>query len=195
VGDSTRFASWGPIAGRRWRLDAAWAPDFDESGTLRESIEIDARQYVPVTLRSNLAFRVYAGASEGNRPTPFYLGGLDTLRSTNYGELVGDRAFFTNIEYRFPLVDYLALPFLSFQGLRGVLFFDVGTAWYDFVDKIGFYDFYDEDEKRLVDGISAYGWGFTVRFLGLDLNWDIARRWDFKDNLDTRTSFWIGTRF
>lgn len=195
VGDSTRFASWGPIAGRRWRLDASWAPDFDDSGTLREALYIDARQYFPVTLRSNIALRAYAGVSEGNRPASFYIGGLDTLRSTNYGELSGDRAFFANIEYRFPLVDYLALPFLAFQGLRGVVFFDVGGAWYDFLEQRGLYDFYDSDDKRLVDGISSYGWGFTVRFLGLDLNWDIAKRWDFKDHLDTRTSFWIGTRF
>lgn len=195
VGDSTRFAAWGPIAGRRWRLDAAWAPDFDESGTLRQSIEIDARQYIPVTLRSNLALRLYAGASDGNQPARFYLGGLDTIRSTNYNELSGDRTFFTNIEYRFPLVDYLALPFLAFQGIRGIVFFDVGGAWFDEIEKRGFYDFYDSDEKRLVDGISSYGYGMTVRFLGLELNWDIARRWDFKDNLDTRTSFWIGTRF
>ncbi len=195
VGDSTRFASWGPIAGRRWRLEASWAPDLDESGTLRESVSVDARQYIPVTLRSNLALRLFAGASEGNLPARFYFGGLDTIRSTNYGDLTGDRAFFANVEYRFPLVDYLALPFLAFQGLRGVVFFDVGGAWYTQIEEAGFYDFYDEDENRLRDGIAAYGWGFTVRFLGLDLNWDVARRWDFKDNLDTRTSFWIGTRF
>ncbi len=195
VGDSTRFSSWGPIAGRRWRLDATWAPDFDDSGTLRDTIDVDARQYIPVTLRSNLALRVFAGMSEGNRPLTYYFGGLDTLRSTDFGDLAGDRAFFANIEYRFPLVDYLATPFIAFQGIRGVLFFDIGGAWYNEIEKAGFYDFYNEDENRLQDGIAAYGWGFTVRFLGLDLNWDVARRWDFKDNLDTRTSFWIGARF
>jgi Tol biopolymer transport system component len=195
VGDSTRFASWGPIAGRRWRVDATWAPDFDDGGTLRESVEIDARQYIPVTLRSNVALRLFAGASAGNLPPRFYFGGLDTIRSTNYGELTGDRAFFANVEYRFPVVDYLATPILAFQGIRGVVFFDVGGAWYNEFEKLGFYDFYDEDEKRLQDGIAAYGWGFTVRFLGLDLNWDIAQRWDLKDKVDTRTSFWIGTRF
>ena len=195
VGDSTRFASWGPIAGRRWRLDAFWAPDLDESGTLREAVLLDARQYFPVTLRSNIAVRLFGGVSGGNQPPPFYFGGLDTIRSTDYGELVGDRAFFANIEYRFPLVDYLALPFMAFQGVRGIFFFDVGGAWYDFAEKAGFYDFYDEEENRLVNGISAYGYGITVNVLGMELNWDIARRWDFKDNLDTRTSFWIGTRF
>jgi hypothetical protein len=192
VGDSARFASWGPISGRRWRLDAFWAPDFDESGTLTESLDIDARQYIPVTLRSNIAMRVFAGASDGNQPLPIYFGGLDTLRSTNWAELVGDRAFFANIEYRFPLIDYLSTPLLAFQGIRGVAFFDIGGAWYDALDS---YKFYNSDENRLQDGIAAYGLGFTIRFLGLDLNWDLAKRWDFKETLDTRTSFWIGTRF
>lgn len=197
VGDSTRFASWGPISGRRWRLDAYWAPDFDDSGTLTQAADLDARQYIPVTLRSQLALRVFAGASGGNRPITMYFGGLDTLRSTNWGDISGDRAFFANIEYRFPLIDYIATPILAFQGLRGVIFFDVGGAWFSYLEDVGVYDydFYDERTNRLRDGISAYGWGITVRFLGWDLNWDFAQRWDFKDNLDRRTSFWIGTRF
>src|SRR5215210_1792612 len=192
VGDSARFASWGPISGRRWRLDAFWAPDFDESGTLTESVDVDARQYIPVTLRSNIALRLFAGASSGNQPIPIYFGGLDTLRGTNWGELVGDRAFFANVEYRFPLIDYLATPLLAFQGIRGVAFFDIGSAWYNDLES---YKFYNSDENRLQNGIAAYGVGVTVRFLGLDLNWDVAKRWDFKEILDTRTSFWIGTRF
>jgi Tol biopolymer transport system component len=192
VGDSTRFAGWGPIAGRRWRVEALWAPDFDESGTKMESVSVDARQYLPVTLRSNVAVRAFAGATDGNNPSLVYFGGLDTIRGTRFRELVGDRGFFANIEYRFPLIDYIATPFIAFQGLRGVVFFDVGGAWFH---DDPFYDFYDEDESRLRDGIAAYGYGMTVRFLGLDLNWDIARRWDFKDELDTQTSFWIGTRF
>jgi Tol biopolymer transport system component len=195
VGDSARFASWGPIAGRRWRLDAHWAPSIDGGGTRSQAVDIDARQYIPVTLRSNIALRVFAGAVDGEAAFPIFFGGLDTLRSTNWAEMVGDRAFFANVEYRFPLIDYIATPVLAFQGVRGVLFFDVGGAWYDELEKLGFYDFYDEDESRLVDGIAAYGYGITVRFLGLDLNWDLAQRWDFKDQLDTRTSFWIGTRF
>ena len=197
VGDSTRFASWGPVAGRRWRLDAYWAPDFDNGGTMTQAADLDARQYIPVTLRSQLALRLFAGASGGNFPITMYFGGLDTIRSTDWGELSGDRAFFANIEYRFPLIDYIAMPFLAFQGLRGVVFFDVGGAWFQYLEDAGFYNykFYDKDEGRLQDGISAYGWGFTVSFLGWDLNWDFAQRWDFENRLDKRTAFWIGTRF
>ena len=46
-------------------------------------------------------------------------------------------------------------------------------------------------------GVSSYGWGITVLFAGLQLNWDFAQVWDFKDADDRgfQSSFWIGTRF
>ncbi|HJX27829.1 MAG TPA: BamA/TamA family outer membrane protein [Thermoanaerobaculia bacterium] len=192
VGDSARFASFGPIAGRRWRMDAMYAPDLDGSGTLIQSVDLDVRQYIPVTLRSNVAMRVFAGDSEGNAPIPVYFGGLDTIRGTRFRELVGDRGFFANVEYRFPLIDFLRTPILNFQGIRGVAFFDIGSAW---LKDDPFYDFYDNDEGRLVDGVASYGFGVTVRFLGLDLNWDFAQRWDLKEKLGSETAFWIGSRF
>jgi hypothetical protein len=195
VGDSTVFANYGPISGRRWRLGAAYAPDLDESGTLFESVTLDLRQYFSVTTRSNLAFRVFAGASEGNQAFPFYFGGLDTVRGVRFRSLSGDRAFFANFEYRFPLIDVVATPVLAFRGVRGVVFFDVGGAWYnDFED----FDLYDSDNDRFQDGIASYGWGITTRFLGLDINWDFTKFYRPPVGIEEggfRTDFWIGTRF
>jgi hypothetical protein len=58
------------------------------------------------------------------------------------------------------------------------------------------FEFWDSDNNRLQDGIAVYGVGFTVNFLGLDLNWDLSKRWDGKDTLsDARTTFYIGARF
>ncbi len=195
VGDSTVFANFGPLSGRRWRLDAAYGPDLDESGTLFSNLDLDFRQYFQLSRRSNIAVRAFAGIAEGNRPTPYYFGGLDTLRGTDFRDLSGDRAFFTNIEYRFPLIDLLATPILNLQGIRGVLFFDVGGAWFDALDEE--FDFFAEgDDRRLEDAVSSYGFGVSVRaFYGLDFNWDFATVWDFKETVDRRTSFWIGTRF
>jgi hypothetical protein len=191
VGDSAGFADYGPITGRRWRLDATYSPDLDGSGTLFSSADIDFRQYFAVTRRSNLAFRAFAGINEGNQPSPIFIGGMDTLRGGRFRDILGDRAFFANVEYRFPLIDLIATPVLAFQGVRGVVFADVGGAWFDAQE----FDFYNSDESRLEDGIAAYGWGVTVRFLGLDLNWDVARRTNLKDPERYRTTFWIGTRF
>ena len=105
------------------------------------------------------------------------------------------RIVFANLEYRFPLIDFLATPVFSFQGVRGRLFLDVGGAWYDYLGQD--FDFWDSDENKLQDGVSSYGFGVTFNFIGLQLNWDFARLWDFDENLDDgfSTQFWIGTRF
>jgi Tol biopolymer transport system component len=195
VGDSAIFANYGAVSGRRWRLGYAYAPDLKQGGTRFHSATLDLRQYVPVTTRSNLAFRVFAGASEGNQPYVFSLGGLDTLRGVNFRSLSGDRGFFANLEYRFPLIDVVATPLVAFRGIRGVLFCDVGGAWFNQFES---FQLYDSDTKRFKDGVASLGWGLTARFLGLDLNWDFAKL--YRPPLAIRdtgyqTEFWIGARF
>ncbi|MEM6454361.1 MAG: BamA/TamA family outer membrane protein [Acidobacteriota bacterium] len=191
--DSSIFASYGAVAGRRIRVSSSWAPDTAESGTLTATTFIDARQYIPITRRSNFAFRAFGLTSEGDFPDVTFIGGLDTLRGFRVREFGGFRAFYANAEFRFPLIDVLATPILQFQSVRGVVFFDVGAAWFP---DISDFDFYNSDEDRLEDGVAAYGFGFTIRFLGLDLNWDFAKLYDFQDSADGfETSFWIGRRF
>lgn len=195
VGDTAIYAPWGPVTGRRWRLGGSYGYDTDEGGALTQSVSLDARQYVRLSRRSELAFRLYGYYGGGNRPNIQAIGGLDTVRGFDYRSLFGDRVFFANAEYRFPLIDVLATPALSFQGIRGRIFLDVGGAWADYAGQD--FDFWDSEESRLIDGVSAYGWGLTVRFVGLTLNWDFAQTWDLKDSVEDgfRTSFWIGSRF
>ena len=192
AGDTTLAADWGPLSGHRWRLDTLYAPDLDNSGTLMSSVVLDARQYIPVTLRSNLALRAFGAMSSGNKPNVVFFGGLDTIRGTDFRSIAGDRGFFANIEYRFPLLDLVATPVLNFRGVRGNVFVDVGGAWFH---KFQDFTFYNSDEGRLQDAIAAYGWGFTLNFLGFDLNWDFAKQTDLKDAGSFQTTFWIGTRF
>ena len=193
VGDTTLYGSSGPVAGHRWRLAASYAPDLEDSGTLTQNVVLDARKYFPVTERSSFALRVFGAASEGNFPQPFFFGGLDTLRGVEFRSLVGDRAFYANAEFRFPVIDAIILPFMVIQGIRAVVFVDVGGAFFsDGPD----YEFWNSDDGRLQDGISSYGFGITAHMLGVDLNWDFAKLWDLKDTqTGYQTSFWIGTRF
>jgi WD40 repeat protein len=194
VGDSSQFANYGPVAGQRYRVDLLWAPKVSGSGggsTVYTSAVLDARKYFPLTLRSNFGFRVWGGVTGGNRPTPFFLGGLDTIRGVDFRSLVGTRAFFANAEFRFPLIDLLATPLLGFRGIRGVIFFDTGAAWFSGIP----FTFWSSKERRLVDGIAAYGAGITFNLLGLEANVDFARPTDFKTHQSVKTDFWIGTRF
>ena len=102
-----------------------------QSGALYTQYELDVRQYLAVSQRSNLALRLYAGYAGGNQPIPLYFGGLDDLRGVDFRSMIGDRAFYTNIEYRFPLIDLLATPVLNFRSVRGRVFLDVGGAWFE----------------------------------------------------------------
>lgn len=194
AGDTTRFASYGPVAGHRWRVAADYAPDLQESGTLSSDLIIDARKYFPLTRRSNFAFRAWGGFSEGNFTRPFFFGGLDQLRGLPIYSEVGDHAFYANAELRFPLIDVISTPILSFRNIRGVFFFDIGGAYFKDTEN---FDFWDNEESRLKDGIAAYGFGISAEILGLPFNWNFSKQWDLKQTLSDgfETSFWIGPRF
>jgi len=205
VGDSAIFAPWGPVSGRRWRLDASYAGVSSDDGGPFTEFSGDYRQYFSLTQRSSFAVRLFAGVRDGTGANPFRLGG-DTIRGFPFRSLSGDRAAFLNAELRFPLLDLVATPVFNFQGIQGRIFLDVGAVWYDDIGVIRInpdgtvtikdFEFWNSDENRLEDGIATYGWGFTVRFLGLDLNWDFAKRWDFNNTLaGFQTTFYIGTRF
>jgi hypothetical protein len=195
VGDGALFASYGPVSGNRWRVDLSYAPDFDGGGTKTSSLSGDYRQYIPVTRRSNVAVRLFAGATEGNEAGYYSFGGLDTIRGFEFRQLFGDRIFFANIEFRFPLIDLLAFPVFRFQGIRGRLFFDIGGGWFDGLQQFSFFD-RNNEPLNAEDGVAAYGFGFSFRFFGLNLNWDFAKQYDFETSGDGfRTDFYIGNRF
>jgi outer membrane protein assembly factor BamA len=192
VSDTTIFGASGPQGGHRVRLSGSWAPNLDDSGTLTSTLELDARKYFPLSRRTSFAMRFFGSARAGDFPNPVYFGGYDTVRGVEYRDLVGDRGFFANLELRFPLVDYFITPVLSFQGIEGRIFFDVGGAWFPDVQD---FDFYDSETETLEDAISAYGLGFSITFFGLEFHFDYAKVWDLDSSSDTRSSFWIGERF
>lgn len=190
TGDSAVFQSFGPISGRRYEVTSTYSHDMDEGGALSYDAVLDFRQYFQTTARSLLATRLYAAYSDGNYPNFYYFGGLDTLRGYDFRTFLGDRAFFANVEYRFPLVDIIATPIVALRDIRGRVFFDLGGAYFG-DDEFTFFE-----DGRLEDGAAAVGWGISARLFGMELHWDFARRTDL-DTIedDTRTSFWIGQVF
>ncbi len=192
VGDTTVFGPAGPSSGHRYRLSAEYAPDLETSGVLTQTIQLDARKYFPLTRRSVFATRIFGSMRTGNFPNPVYFGGLDTVRGVDFRDMVGDHGFFTNLELRFPLIDFFVTPIWTFQGIQGRFFIDIAGAYFDGIQR---FDIWDSENSRLDDAIAAYGFGITVRMLGVDLHWDFATQWDLKESGDSRTTFWIGQRF
>ncbi len=201
VGDTTIWRRDGPHKGARWKLSAGYAPDIGGAGTLYNQYNFEGRAYLPLTRRSEIALRLYTAYSEGSAPTIYAFGGLDTLRGYTMRSIAGNRVAFTNIEWRFPLIDNLSLPFLQLRNVRGRLWTDIGAAWYQ-IDGRKFnwqgqpgFTFRDED-GRLQDGVASYGWGFSLDIFGLPMHWDFSKLWDFKDTYGGwRSDFWIGYRF
>jgi outer membrane protein assembly factor BamA len=125
----------------------------------------------------------------------YYFGGLDTLRGLDFREQIGNTVGYANFEYRFPLIDILSTPILTFRDIRGQIFLDVGGA----ALKDQSFQFGDDDEEgkwRLKDARAAYGFGFQINLLGLQLHWDFAKLWDFRESSSgLKTSFYIGAQF
>jgi Tol biopolymer transport system component len=128
VVDTALFGATGPILGKRLRLS------FEAGvGELSyQTFEADLRRYWNLSRRYTVAARAYVGLSRGGAPQTFTLGGAHTLRGYSYGALVGSRAALLSTEFRFPLLEHLALGWplpLELYNVRGALFADAASAW------------------------------------------------------------------
>jgi len=201
VGDTTRWQRFGPFQGKRFRIGAQYGPRIasDFEGSVLQ-YNLDFRAYKQVTRRSVLAFRAAALIGDGSLQNTYGFGGLNQLRGWEFREFSGSRIAWTNLEFRFPLVDQLRFPILALQDIRGFVFLDVGAAWFDNrafnppLEDSAFFDpetrllrdpaipfkFWDSDNNRLQDARGAYGWGFQFFFIGgLQFNWTWAKRMDY----------------
>jgi hypothetical protein len=189
--DTTRYASFGPQGGKRLDVNVQYTPSFQTGETtLSFDAFLEGRIYLPLSRRVLFAIRGFGGLSQGAAPTVFYFGGLDTLRGYDYRSIIGNKVFYVNTEFRFPLVDVLATPVLQFGGIRGRIFLDFGGAW------LNDQSFQFWQDGRLKDGHASYGAGFSVYFLGLPWNVDFSRQWDLRSALSgTQATFYVGTTF
>lgn len=186
--DGTHWTQYGPHGGQALAVNYRYLPDFKDGGTLSQDLSAEARAYVPLSRRTDLAFRAFGGMSSGTVPDVFAYGGLDTLRGYDYRSLIGNRIAYLNAEFRFPLIDVLVTGIgLNFGGVRGRVFFDVGGAW------LSGENFKWWEDGRLKDGRAAWGAGFTTYFLGIPWNIDFARPFDGRSNVGGwKTTFYVG---
>ena len=205
VGDTAVYDSFGPISGRNMSLSLSYAPYTGgtklpgASGpTLTFDMTADLRHYFKLTERSLLAVRLYGFRATGNLPDVLSYGGLDTLRALPVYGISGNEAGFMNLELRFPLIDFLATPILGIQEIRGKAFLDVGGAalkgqpwqlWSDYTLCGGGGV---PGCNGVSGGLSDYGFGISLNFLGLPLHFDMARQWNFKKPLPATQCFALG---
>ena len=167
--------SWvlGPLDGKRLFL-GAWAsvPWF---GVQQKLVWADLRRYFHITPRSIWAWRLAGGYTWGPDALPLWVGGPTTLRGYDDYQFTGDGVFYMNSELRVPFIDKLKLGFIpiELEGLRGVLFLDMGAALREGEKFVPAEDWHLKDLKA---GIGA-GLRFFLYYFTLKL--DFARRTDF----------------
>lgn len=160
VKDTTLWSSTSPADGVRYRINIEHSPSVAISDLSFTTFEMDYRKYFRFGRKYTIVTRFSGGASVGDTPRLFFLGGTDNwlnariayidgylegtrdillarypfpLRGYRYYDEFGQRYFLTNFEFRFPFIDYLIfnwpLP-LGLSNISGVLFTDIGSAWY-----------------------------------------------------------------
>jgi hypothetical protein len=118
VHDNAAYSGFTPVAGGRWRVELNKAfGELDYNFTI-----LDWRRYINVKRRGALAMRFLTATSWGMDRQRLRIGGPDTYRGLDYGELGGSSVATASIEARFPI-------FPGTELLRGVAFYDIATSW------------------------------------------------------------------
>ncbi|MCP4685531.1 MAG: hypothetical protein GY867_08775 [bacterium] len=191
----TNYLSWvydnsiwdisGPIEGRRYNLTVGITHSLSDMANWNRVAFADIRHYLRLGKYSAFANRLFGYSSTGLEPQRIYLGGSWSFRGYDRRAFYNRNVLLASNEIRFPLIDALliGLPIggMDFRGIRGALFFDVGSAWEDEFDQF----------------LGSYGWGFRVS-LGyvVLLRFDFARTTDFHTvSPDFDFDFFFGWNF
>ena len=176
----TNYLSWiydnslwdysGPIDGRRYNFTVGLTTSLDEGRNFNRTAVADIRHYFRLGRYSALANRTFGFTSSGLEPQRIYFGGSWSFRGFDRREFYTRNVIFSSTELRFPLIDNLLIGFpignLGFSGIRGAIFFDVGSVWEDQYDGL----------------IGSFGTGFRVA-----LGYLVVFRFDFSRTTDFKT--------
>jgi Tol biopolymer transport system component len=191
VYDNTVYGPIGPLSGQRSRFEVQRATNDFQFTTLIA----DYRRYFKVSNRTALASRTVAATSLGRDKQVFRIGGAETFRGSEFGEVLGSNILLQNLEYRFPL-----LPFLppSTDFLSGVTFVDAAAGWGLEVPgliKENFTPFSTKGGFHLQDLRSAFGIGARMNLGFASLKFDVAWPTDLQGVGRPIKLFSIGTEF
>jgi hypothetical protein len=201
VRETTVFREYGPLSGDTLRVGYEFAPKM--GGFIsRQTADVDARKYIRLATNGVLAFRFRGLKSWGDFPSYLYSGGNSELRGYQYLEFIGNKAFFTDAELRFPLIEAALTPLGVIGGLRAVAFANFGASQFaqnkmqitsrapitvrnvlnytqdPFTGAVT--PIFDTPRTitglRLVDGRASYGLGLETFALGFPIHFDWSWR-------------------
>ena len=179
------YSPIGPLRGFLFRASVEHATDTTGRDANYNRQSFDIRYYYLLGRRYIFAFRTFGGNVVGRDKNlfPYQIGGFNTIRSHPFLAYQGTTALITNLEFRFPLIEAIALGFpvpSIIRGFSGVFFVDIGTAFSNANSFKGF----DDSTGRLRDIKASFGFGIRfVLFPGLILKIDWGTPWDLQTAL------------
>jgi hypothetical protein len=207
VQETTRFREFGPLSGSTFSIGVSASPSFYGFAS-RYTADVDLRKYIRLGGSAVFAARARGFYSAGEQPDYFVFGGNMELRGYQYYSFQGNKGFFANLEFRFPIIDIMATPLGVLGPVRGTLYGGIGGARYpgqpykfwttdpgmSYVNDPIFGE--PVDGLRLVDGRASYGIGLQFFFLGYPMHFDFTKLTDLQvRSNNTRFDFWIGFDF
>ena len=212
VHDTAFYGPHGPVTGTRYLASFSPALPLSDSSVKRTTSFLDYRKYAHIWYRNSLAFRFVGASSRGPDPRQFTVGGPGTLRGFDvfdfedlapgtdqplYPNLLGRNLLLMNLEYRFPLVDYLIFGWPGRFGLSGIgasVFFDTGSAFDQEIDKFQVFS-REGGPLRLADLNADFGFGIRANVGWLPLKFDWGWKTDFAQTGKPQFNFSIGPDF
>ena len=205
--DNTVWGYTGPVNGSRKAVGITFSPKVKNEGISFTTVRGDWRKYIRLSKDYTVALRGAGGASFGEYPQKFFLGGLSNwvnykyngnlrvdkieeiyfasfempLRGARYYELEGNRYLMANLEFRFPLVRQLHLGFplpISLWNVGGSMFMDMGLAW-DRGEKVTPFVKRDGGFYKADDLFTGIGFGARMNLGFFLLRVDFAWKTDF----------------
>lgn len=209
VTDNIIWGITGPINGRRTKLSFTYGANlFDIEDIEFTSIDFDYRKYLHFGKLFSMAFRVSGGASFGNTPKQYFLGGttnwignrtLDAkvydvenlyfadvvtpLRGFDYYSLSGNRYGLLNWEFRYPMIDYFVMRFplaIAITNVTGAIFYDMGSTWTSDNFKFGT----TAGGSHLKDVKAGFGFGMRANLGFILIRYDLAWSTDYRSVSD-----------
>jgi len=185
VKDNSIWDFTGPLDGSRILFTVGYTYDLKSNSSFNRLLFADLRKYFRIGRYSAFAIRAFGYSSSGKEPQRLYFGGSWNLRGYDRRTWYARNVVLLSNELRFPLINRLVIGLpvgaIGFSGIRGAMFFDIGSAWGDEFER-----FY-----------GSFGFGARVA-LGyfLVLRFDLARTTDFiKLSNKWKFDFFFGWNF
>ncbi len=192
ISETTRFSNYGPNMGHTLKLSVTKYFKIFPDSLDAICLEGDFRKYLRIDNQSLLAFRLSGFYSGGENALLYWSGGNNSLRGTPFRSLIGNKGFFFNAEFRFPLITAALTPIGLIGPIRGVFFFDLGGFWFNGQE----FDFFEDGQgMKLKDALSSYGFGFEFFLFGYPMHVEWVTSTNLKEKNFNGVNFWIGFDF